>query len=984
MYNVKKPNNICLGNHGNKRTLRLRLRKTTLAFGTWNVQGISKKLTEVVSEIKNNGIDVAVITETKKKGHGSESLGDYDLFYSGVPKHQRAQQGVAILIRKKFRKNIKNWEAINARMIKMNLTMHGHRVTILGVYGVNDDATIALKDQFFEELDEEVVKVGSGREVLVLGDLNGRTGSRVNSKIVGPFGEVTVNDNGSRIIDVCEQRELKVLNGFYQHKDIHKYTWVQPTRGLRSIIDYVLVKQITSLKIQQVRVCRGLSCGSDHYFLRADVAFPARVSQNDRGDNQQPERQCVHQVKYNIDSLKHPSVKALYAKRLDEKLGDTCDGSTEERYEFIKNCVHSAAAEALGVSDQKNDNRKPYWWDAEVEEEINVKRNRYHQFLSSQKLDDKIVYRQAQARVRRVITRKKNEAWEESCMKINTYLGGRKSTEGWKVIKGLRRNKMRDIISPVPIDKMEDYFKDLLTERRPEFQGGVISTKEGSNVEIQLQDVVKAVRELKTRRAPGPGGIPAELIKCGTGKLFEHLRKLMQDCLHGSEIPKDWKESWITPSHKKGSKQDCDNYRGISVTGTLSKVYGKILKAKVEEVWSGQEAEEQAGFRAGRSTVDHLFTITQVIEKKRAVSQELHLVFVDLQKAYDSVPLVKLWEALEKRGFSKGLVGAIKSFYNGTIARVKSRGELSGGFFVTKGLKQGCCLSPTLFKVYLEHVLKEWKNKVAGMGVPLLDGQTLYTLCFADDQIVVAQDEEDADYMTRKLVEEYRKWGMDVSVSKTEKLVVGAAHQRQSIELEDGRRIEECDEYKYLGVWLDQDGRMDRAIKDRIIQGRRAIAMLNGVLWDQSISKANKHRIYDAIVKSIVLYGSEVWPLTKRTQEILRATEMDFWRRSAGISRRDRVRNERIRQVMKVEKDIVHDVMSRQLCWYGHVQRMSEERLPKQVLDWVPPGKRRRGRPVKGWRQGVDEEMLRCQLPDNLWEDRHMWRLGVVERQSAL
>ncbi|CAH0395324.1 unnamed protein product [Bemisia tabaci] len=160
--------------------------------------------------------------------------------------------------------------------------------------------------------------------------------------------------------------------------------------------------------------------------------------------------------------------------------------------------------------------------------------------------------------------------------------------------------------------------------------------------------------------------------------------------------------------------------------------------------------------------------------------------------------------------------------------------------------------------------------------------------------------------------------------------------------------------------------------------------MLNRVLWNQSISKANKHRIYDAIVKSIKLYGSEVWPFTKRTQEMLRVTEMDFWRRSAGISRRDHVRNKRIRQVMKVEKDIVHDIMSRQLCWYRHVQRMSEERLPKQVLDWIPPGKKRRGRTVKGWRQGVDEEMLRRQLPDNLWEDRHMWRLGAVERQSAL
>ena len=144
---------------------------------------------------------------------------------------------------------------------------------------------------------------------------------------------------------------------------------------------------------------------------------------------------------------------------------------------------------------------------------------------------------------------------------------------------------------------------------------------------------------------------------------------------------------------------------------TISKIYGKILKAKIEEEWIHHEAEEQAGFRAGRSTVDHLFCITQVIEKKMAVGQELHLVFVDLQKAYDSVPLVKLWEALEKSDFTRGLINAIKLFYQGTFARIKCKGGLSGGFYVTKGLKQGCCLSPTLFKIYLEHVLREWKKK---------------------------------------------------------------------------------------------------------------------------------------------------------------------------------------------------------------------------------------------------------------------------------
>lgn len=86
-------------------------------------------------------------------------------------------------------------------------------------------------------------------------------------------------------------------------------------------------------------------------------------------------------------------------------------------------------------------------------------------------------------------------------------------------------------------------------------------------------------------------------------------------------------------------------------------------------------------------------------------------------------------------------------------------------------------------------MLEEWKRKVAGMSIPLLDGQTIYTLCFAKDHIVMARDEKDVNYIERKLVEEYRGWGLDVSVSKTEKLVVGAVHQRQSIELDDGRRM---------------------------------------------------------------------------------------------------------------------------------------------------------------------------------------------------
>lgn len=82
-------------------------------------------------------------------------------------------------------------------------------------------------------------------------------------------------------------------------------------------------------------------------------------------------------------------------------------------------------------------------------------------------------------------------------MRINTFLRGRKSTKGWKIIKGLQWNKMRHVVSLIPIDKMVHHFEELLRERRPKLQAKVISTKEDSNVEILLQDGARVVQELK-------------------------------------------------------------------------------------------------------------------------------------------------------------------------------------------------------------------------------------------------------------------------------------------------------------------------------------------------------------------------------------------------------------------------------------------------------------------------------------------------------
>jgi len=937
----------------------------------------------VVHEVKKLKMDLIVATETKRKGQGSENVGEYDHFFSGVPKEIRAQKGVSILIHRRFRKNITSWEAINERIIKLNIDLFGARTTIIGVYGVNEDENINVKDTFYEQLNNQIINTGSSRELILLGDFNARTGRKDNNKVVGKYGEEIVNSNGERLISICEQNDLKILNGHFPHKEIHKFTWKNDTRQQKSIIDYIIAKQKTFIDFQDVKACRGPTCSSDHYLLKTKIYIKARKKENSSQRRTQNQYINSEPKKYNLKGLDEESTKWLYRNRLDEKLQENLAfESPEKHYQHIKDCIHGAALEALGKYEETRTAQKPYWWDDEIEKDIEDKRKKHQQYLSSRKTEHKLAYKEAQTRVREKIVVKKNESWEKQCKRIDTYLGGKRNTESWRILKNMRKNRKKDIITTISTQQWESYFKELLTEERPQFKEEPYTQNlrtMGSPVRITIEEVKKQSSFLKNNRAPGPGDIYGELIKYGSNKLFYHLAKLFQTCINKQEVPEEWKESHLTTIFKKGDRNKCDNYRGIAVTNTVSRVYGKILKMKIEKEYQNNEAEEQAGFRSGRSTIDHLFTITQIIEKKVAYDQELHLLFVDIKKAYDSVPLNKLWKALETTNINVELIKAVKTLYGGAKTKIKQGKIISHGFMPTKGLKQGCCLSPTLFKIFLEQALNEWKQKCRTMGLPLNEN-TLYTLSFADDQVVISQDYEDLEYMTRKLIEQYDKWGLEVNLEKTEYMCIGG--EQRDLQLNNGLVIKRCTEYKYLGMKLSHNGTLDEAIKDRNTQGRKAISLLNGVLWDRNINRENKTRIYKTIVKSIITYSSEVWPLKDRTTKMLEATEMDFWRRAAGRSRMEKVTNIRIREIMKVKHTIADDIMDKQLVWFGHVQRMEITRIPKQIIEWKPGGRRRRGRPRRSWRCGIDEEIRDRGLEDTNWDNREDWRSGIARRRT--
>src|SRR5699024_7177242 len=134
-----------------------------------------------------------------------------------------------------------------------------------------------------------------------------------------------------------------------------------------------------------------------------------------------------------------------------------------------------------------------------------------------------------------------------------------------------------------------------------------------------------------------------ELLKALDGAGIDWLTRVFQVAWDSGEVPDDWRTGVVVPIFKKGDKTECSNYRGITLLSLPGKIYAKLLESRVRVVVEPRIADEQCGFRPGRSTTDQVFTLRQVQERAWAYNRPVFAAFVDLEKAYDRVPRDKLW-----------------------------------------------------------------------------------------------------------------------------------------------------------------------------------------------------------------------------------------------------------------------------------------------------------------------------------------------------
>jgi hypothetical protein len=192
-----------------------------------------------------------------------------------------------------------------------------------------------------------------------------------------------------------------------------------------------------------------------------------------------------------------------------------------------------------------------------------------------------------------------------------------------------------------------------------------IHTAEPLVPERSLVEVEIAIGKLETYKSPGIDQIPAELIKAG-GEIHRLIC-----CIWKEELPQQWKESIIVPIYKKGDTTDCNNYPGISLLSTAYNTLSNILLVRLTPYVNEIIGNHQSGFRRNRSTMDQIFYIRQILEKKWEYNGTVNQLFIDFKKTYDSVKREVLYDILFEFGIPKTVVRLLKMCLNETYSKVR-------------------------------------------------------------------------------------------------------------------------------------------------------------------------------------------------------------------------------------------------------------------------------------------------------------------------
>jgi len=999
-----------------------------------NTDRPARRTALIARELNRYNVDIAALAETRLADEGSltEVDGGYTFYWKGLPEAERRIYGVGFAVRNNINKTLpQSPVGISERLMKLRLPLtNGRFATLFSCYAPTLNGSEETKDIFYESLDEQLGRVPASDKTIVLGDFNARVGS-INIAwpgVLGPHGLGNMNANGHRLLTFCAQNLLTITNTNFQMNDIYKGTWKHPRSNHWHTLDYILVRQRDRADVCITRAMRGAECWTDHRLLRSTMKIRIRP----------PVRKGAPSKKLNCSKLNQQTARTDYVAALNRKLDPLpsvpADGiSVESGWESLAQAVLTSAEEVLGFQSKRGRD----WFDENADNLgaiLDAKHKAYLAHISSPSSARlKEIWIEKRSQSQRILRQTENQWWLNKASELQRYADKNDMRNFYDALKQIYGPTNRSLV-PVRaaeggallvdkcdiLNRWEEHYDNLLNTNNPcdpTVLDQVPDFPDIAELDIEptIDEVGLALKSLKRYKSPGLDRIPGELLMWGGDELLHRLHDLIIAVWHREDIPQQWKDSRIISIYKnKGDRSDCGNSRGISLLSVAGKVLAKVLldrlnKYVVDEVCP----ETQCGFRKQRGTVDMIFLARQIQEKAREQNRDLCIAFIDLRKAFDSVNRSLLWTVMRKFGCPRKFVAVVRAFHENMTASVSVGGEETNRFKVEVGVKQGCVLAPVIFNLFLAAATILFRQRmIRGDGVGLtyrLDGsvfdlrrlkartkvkyEEINELQYADDCALIADDPQALQASLNCLAEVYGSLGLVINADKTEVLYQMNGYQQEiagdppELTVND-IPLKTVTNFKYLGSVISNDATLDEEIFSRIGGASGAFAKIRkNVINNHDLQIQTKSAVYRAVCLSTLLYGSESWTLYRRHVKKLEHFHIQCVRRILGVSWRDRIpHTDLLNRVGLVSIECM--LLQSQLRWAGHVLRMPDNRLPRQVMyGQLTRGTRTVGAPKKRWKDTLAMSLRSFSIEPHRFEeaagDRGSWR-QVCRRGSEL
>ena len=737
------------------------------------------------------------------------------------------------------------------------------KTAVCGVYfgcQFSDDRNKDWNNGMFWVLQQEVQTLrAQGYRVLLVGDFNAHIGNIAGQGVEG--NNPDINKNGQRFLEFLMNQDLTHVNGALNQRGSAKIcsgTWSRQRGVSRSLIDYAVLSSEHLATVQSMLVDENgtFSGGSDHNW--SEIVLIDKIPRLFKVDHR-PQKKNVWNIgddqdwsafqRSVIDNISSHDFNEMSADELASRVATIYNSAgvstigyrqSKTKRSFIKNTVPPHIAKALKLKRSlaqawKTLSSSGTATPAEISEAeaqftdqsaiVDSLFQCYHSFKRSSKWGNRNY--KSKRDLKDFWSAVTGKTIEPSSIRSVLTENGVVVTDQDKIIELVEKHLckvFKGSMEPIPIVSCEpppsDHGYAVSDSTPPDLSDHPYSVRpspklpkigNSNNLEtnpsnwldrdFSTTEVRNIAAKLANGKAKGWDNIPSEFIKNSPIEMLEVLTILFNKVKNSGSFPTGWNCGRISLIHKKGLRAKLGNYRPLTVIIALSGFYSKLLNERLVEVVKTFSllGEVQNGFRKNRGSSDNVFILNTVLWKAKAMGAKIHLGFVDITKAYDSVDRNILWKKLRGLGIDGVFLDTLKAMYTGDSVQCTVNGVTTRPVYLQRGLRQGCSLSPMLFALYIMDIGEDIMCSQEGIMI----GDTMISgLLFADDIVLISRTPEGLKELLKLVKRRCDQLLLEVNTGEGKTEIVSPTNSTWDIFTDDVLELSlrQVMEYSYLGL----------------------------------------------------------------------------------------------------------------------------------------------------------------------------------------